>query len=82
MEEPESAPAAEEGALGGLTKLIVNLVPGAYSALLEAAKTTGDTQTDTVNRALQLYSFLVKQMDDGWEPALMRGGSIKTFKIE
>lgn len=67
---------------GQLKRPTVNLIPSAYSALLEAAKATGDTQADTVNRALQLYAFYTKQAADGWEPALVRDGKVCSFALE
>lgn len=36
----------------------VNLTPRAFQALEQAAKLTHDTQTDTINRALQIYSYI------------------------
>jgi hypothetical protein len=42
-----------------LTKLTVNLVPNAMAALDRAALVTGDTRTDTVNRALQAYAAII-----------------------
>jgi hypothetical protein len=44
------------------TKLTVNLTPRAISAMKMGAVLTGDTRTDTVNRALQVYAFLMEQM--------------------
>jgi uncharacterized protein (DUF1778 family) len=43
-----------------LTKLTVNLVPNAMAALDRAAQITGDTRTDTVNRALQAYVAIIE----------------------
>jgi hypothetical protein len=48
-----------------LTKLSVNLVPRALVALQLAAQTTGNSQTDTVNRALQIYAYLVSERAQG-----------------
>lgn len=48
-----------------LTKLTVNLVPKALDALNQAAELTGDTRTDTVNRALQAYAALVEASHAG-----------------
>jgi hypothetical protein len=48
-----------------LTKLTVNLVPEAVTALDWAAQLAGDTRTDTVNRALQLYAILMQETCDG-----------------
>lgn len=42
-----------------LTKLTVHLVPRSVEALGAAAEATGDTRTDTVNRALQAYAEMV-----------------------
>lgn len=89
MEPEEGMPLADELPAGeevqpapdGLTKLTVNLVPAAYVSLLETAKITGDTRTDTVNRALQLYAFLEARKAEGWLPALMRDGAIRTFDL-
>lgn len=41
-----------------LTRLTVNLVPRADKAMRLAAELTGDSRTDTVNRALQVYAYL------------------------
>ncbi|MBQ1048498.1 hypothetical protein KBX50_08475 [Micromonospora sp. C51] len=38
-----------------LTKLTVNLTPAALAAYRAAADDLGDTHTDTINRAVQLY---------------------------
>lgn len=47
-------------AIGPLTKLSANITDRSRMALEAAAEQTGDTQTDTVNRAIQLYAFVVK----------------------
>lgn len=39
-----------------LTELTVSLIPDAVMALEDTAFLTGDTWTDTVNRALQVYA--------------------------
>ena len=65
---PESAPpppARSHGYGGGLTKVTVNLVPRASVALDEASAITGDTKTETINRALQLYAWMQKMIDEG-----------------
>lgn len=46
-----------------LTTIKVNLLPGSVAALDAAAEQCGDTKTDTVNRALQLYQFVTKVLD-------------------
>jgi hypothetical protein len=46
---------------GNLRKLTVNLYPKAVDALQAASNMTGDNRTDTVNRALQIYAYLMEQ---------------------
>jgi hypothetical protein len=41
-----------------LERVTVNLTPRASQALELAVQITGDTKTDTINRALQLYAYL------------------------
>jgi hypothetical protein len=41
-----------------IRRLTVNLSPRAVRALELAAERTGDTKTDAVNRALQVYAFI------------------------
>jgi hypothetical protein len=48
-----------------LTKLTVNLTPKAAAALDNAASITGDSKTDTVNRALQFYEWLEMEKATG-----------------
>jgi hypothetical protein len=48
-----------------LTRLTVNLIPKADAALNHAADATGLSRTDTVNRALQVYDYLVAEMAKG-----------------
>ena len=49
----------------GNTQLTVNLIPLAVTALEQAAMLEGNSQTDTVNRALQAYAFIVMQQRTG-----------------
>lgn len=41
-----------------LTKLTVNMTPTAMDALNETADRLGDTRTETLNRAIQLYAHV------------------------
>lgn len=43
----------------GLTTITVNLVPASMVALRQATTLTGDTNTDTINRAVQAYAALL-----------------------
>jgi hypothetical protein len=66
----------------GTERVTVNLTARSSAALELAAALTGDTRTDTINRALQVYAYLeqlvegggsvhVRQSDDA-EPELVR----------
>jgi hypothetical protein len=57
-----------DGTGGAPEQLIVNVTGRASRALDMAAELTGDTRTDTLNRALQVYLYL--------EQVIARGGSI------
>jgi hypothetical protein len=46
------------GSNGPLERITVNLTPRASRALELATQLTGDSKTDTVNRALQFYAYM------------------------
>jgi hypothetical protein len=48
-----------------LERVTVNLTVRASRALEEAAKLTGDSKTDTINRALQIYAYLEQVTQGG-----------------
>ncbi|MFF5115017.1 hypothetical protein [Streptosporangium sp. NPDC000509] len=48
-----------------LERVTVNLTPRSSRALEEAVEITGDTKTDTINRALQVYSYLERVLQNG-----------------
>lgn len=50
---------------GSLERLSVNLVPRAAHALDETVAQTGDSKTDTINRAIQLYAFIERIIQNG-----------------
>jgi hypothetical protein len=50
---------------GALERVTVNLTPRAWNALEEAVQRTGDTKTDTINRALQVYNYIEEIMHSG-----------------
>ena len=53
------------GSNGPLERITVNLTGRASRALDLATELTGDTKTDTVNRALQIYAYLEQITADG-----------------
>jgi hypothetical protein len=50
---------------GSLERVTVNLTPRSSRALESAVAITGDSKTDTINRAVQLYVFLEEIMTSG-----------------
>jgi hypothetical protein len=42
-----------------LHKITANYIPRSIAALDLATELTGDTQTDTLNRAIQIYAYLL-----------------------
>lgn len=53
------------GGGGGLERVTVNLIPRASRALELAGQLTGDSKTDTINRALQVYAYLEEVWSKG-----------------
>lgn len=49
--------------MDGYTRMTANLTARGATALNEAASRTGDSLTDTLNRALQAYAILVEQAE-------------------
>jgi hypothetical protein len=66
--EDERGTARRNHGGGGLERVTVNLTARSSQALQIAAELTGDTKTDTINRAVQIYAFL--------QQAIAQGGSI------
>jgi hypothetical protein len=50
---------------GALERVTVNLTPRAWNALEATVQRTGDTKTDTINRALQVYNYIEEIMHTG-----------------
>ncbi len=55
----------ERGGNGPLERVTVNLTQRSARALELATELTGDTKTDTINRALQVYAYLEKVTANG-----------------
>lgn len=60
-----SAAGRGRGDGGVLERVTVNLTARAARALELATKLTGDSKTDTINRALQIYAFLEETSAEG-----------------
>ena len=50
---------------GAPERVTVNLSPRAWHALEATVQRTGDTKTETINRALQVYNYLDEIMHSG-----------------
>lgn len=64
------------------TKMTLNLIPKAADDLAKVSEATGINRTDTVNRALQMYAFLVEQQVS--EKLIMlqgKDGTVTQFRI-
>jgi hypothetical protein len=64
-ETPRNAHRSQRGGGRGLERITVNLTPRSASALELAAELCGDTRTDTINRAIQIYAYLEQVIRDG-----------------
>lgn len=63
MSPPEGPATRSSG--GSLTKVTVNLLPRTVAALEEASEAAGQSKTDTINRAVQLYNWIQRRLDAG-----------------
>ena len=61
----QSPPSSSRGHGGSLTKVTVNLIPRAFAALEEVSKATGENKTESINRAIQLYAWIQRMLDEG-----------------
>jgi hypothetical protein len=63
--DPDRAAATTGRSHGALERVTVNLTPRAWHALEATVHRTGDTKTETINRALQIYNYLDELMHSG-----------------
>jgi hypothetical protein len=61
-------PGRGPGSGGSLERVTVNLTPRSSKALEEVVRLTGDSKTDSLNRAIQIYAYI--------EHILSAGGTI------
>ena len=82
-QDPDQAPPLPgRGHGGSLTKVTVNLIPRAVNALEEVSATTGETKTESINRAVQLYAWVHKMLDDGESVQVVsRDGTVRVIQI-
>jgi hypothetical protein len=55
------------GQATGLVRVTVNLTQRSWQALHQAVKLTGDSKTDTINRAIQMYAYVENVRQEGGE---------------
>ena len=72
------------GGRGGgssLEKVTVNLTTRSVAALEKAVEVTGDSKTDVINKALQVYSFIQEQIDAGGALYVKDAGSDEAERL-
>jgi hypothetical protein len=62
-----------------LERITVNFVPRASEALQQAVELTRDSKTDTLNRAIQLYAYVLKAQAGGQDLFI---GDVKDGKLD
>ncbi|MFI9561630.1 hypothetical protein [Nonomuraea endophytica] len=65
-----------------LERVTVNLTPRSSLALEEAVAITGDSKTDTINRALQVYSYLERIIRDGGKVLVQDAGHDEVERLK
>lgn len=71
----------QRGGGGGLERVTVNLIPRASRALEQAGRLTGDSKTDTINRAIQVYAYLEEVWAKGGSILARNGDDITELKF-
>ena len=69
-------------ASGPLARVTVNLTARSTQALDELVELTGDTQTDTINRALQIYAHLERTARNGGSLYVRETTSSELVKLQ
>jgi hypothetical protein len=59
------APEHSAGSGGSLERVTVNLTPRSSRALDEVVRLTGDSKTDSINRAIQIYAYVQQVLQSG-----------------
>lgn len=80
-ERAKDDPAPTRNGGGGLERLTVNLIPRASRALEQACQLTGDSKTDTINRALQVYAYLEEVWAKDGAVLVKTGDSVTEVKF-
>ncbi|HUC22602.1 MAG TPA: hypothetical protein VMA73_07840 [Streptosporangiaceae bacterium] len=70
------------GSNGPLERITVNLTGRASRALELATRLTGDSKTDTVNRALQVYAYMEQITADGGSVYVREGADAELERLK
>ncbi len=65
-----------------LEKVTVNLTRRSVEALDKIVESTGETKTDAVNKALQVYGFIQEQLDSGAALYVKDAGSEQADRLQ
>lgn len=63
--KPSTSPHKRGGGGGSLERVTVNLTARASRALQKLSQLTGDSKTDSINRAIQVYAYLEEITSSG-----------------
>lgn len=58
-----------------LYRVTANLTPRSSAALEQVARLTGDNKTDTINRAIQVYAYIVDITQNDGDVYVRSGGA-------
>jgi hypothetical protein len=82
QQDPPADPPNSGGSGGSLTRVTVNLTPRSVDALDNAVRKSGDSRTDTINRALQAYDLVLDLLDrSGGRSLLLKYADGETERI-
>lgn len=70
------------GGHGPLERVTVNLVARAAKALHKVSELTGDTKTDSINRAIQVYAYLEGVTSNGGAIYISEAGSADVQRLK
>jgi len=81
---PKRGDRSSGGRGGGppLEKVTVNLTKRSVEALDDLVEATGETKTDAINKALQVYAFIQRQLDAGGALYLREAGGDQAERLQ
>jgi len=72
----------DRGGGSSLERITVNLTPRSVAAMDQVVDLTGDTKTDTINKALQLYGYIQEFLSSGGTLYMRDPGSSELDRIK